>query len=105
MSVLCLAGAALNIICNLLASRVAGLPLYLDTIFTITLTLLGGLFWGVLTAALTNLIGPTIFFYCWESYLFVVCNITTAFITWLFIRFFPRELRLSLRNSAAGLSG
>jgi hypothetical protein len=100
MTVLCLAGVSLNIVFNNVVYNVTGLPLYLDTIFTIGLTLLGGLFWGALTGALTNLIGPTISFYGWEGYLFTICNIATAFIVWLFIRFFPRELSLSAGNAA-----
>jgi predicted lipid-binding transport protein (Tim44 family) len=67
-------------------------PLFLDTVFTVTLTLTGGLFWGALTGALTNVIYNTFFFWGWEGYLFALCNIATALVTWLFMRFFPREL-------------
>jgi len=31
-----------------------GLPLYLDTLFTITVTFISGPLWGVITGALTN---------------------------------------------------
>ncbi|WP_461257696.1 hypothetical protein [Treponema sp. R80B11-R83G3] len=96
LSVLCLAGAFLNIAIHVLARR-AGLPLYLDTILTVSLTLAGGLFWGLLTGALTNIIGSTLYFSGWEGYLFAICNMATALVTWLFIRFFPKELNLSER--------
>jgi len=95
LSVLCIVGAFLNVAINILINRAAGLPLYLDTILTVSLTLTGGLFWGLLTGFLTNIIGPTLYFYGWEGYLFVICNMATALVTWLFIRFFPRELGLS----------
>ena len=93
MLALCLAGTALNMgLCNL--SDTAGIFLYLDTVFTVSVTFVGGLFWGALCGALTNLIIHTIFGWGWQGYFFVLCNIATAFITWLFIRFFPRELSL-----------
>ena len=98
MFLLCLAGALLNISLNKL-SLIAGLPLYLDTVLTITITLLGGLFWGALCGTFTNLIGHSIWFWGWEGYLFILCNIATAFVTWLFICIFPRELSLAFRYS------
>ena len=91
--VVCLAGAALNIGLNRLC-MLANIPLYLDTVFTIAVTLMGGLFFGSLCGALTNLIHHSVWFWGWEGYLFTLCNIATACITWLFIRIFPRELRL-----------
>ena len=99
MSALCLAGVLLNITLNRVIIR-AGLPLYLDTVFTISATLVGGLFWGSLCGALTNLIGNSVWFGGWEAYLFALCNIATAVITWLFIRFFPRELKSGYSESS-----
>jgi len=64
----------------------------MDTILTITVTLNGGLFWGMLCGALTNVISHSIWGHGWEAYLFTICNIATAYITWLFMKFFPREL-------------
>ena len=95
MSLLCLAGALLNIALNILFAGVIALPLYMDTVFTISVTLAGGLFWGILCGALTNLIGHTILFWGWAGYLFILCNVATAVITAGFVRFFPRELSLS----------
>ena len=87
----CLAGILLNITFTRLCFY-TGFPLFLDTILTITITLIGGLFWGMLCGALTNVIYHSIWGHGWEAYLFAICNIATAYITWLFIRFFPREL-------------
>jgi hypothetical protein len=89
-------GALLNIAFNRIAGLtvhgVQFLPLFLDTILTVSLTLTGGLFWGILCGALTNLVAHSLTFWGWEGYLFILCNVATAFITWLFVRLFPREL-------------
>jgi hypothetical protein len=102
LTVLSLAGALLNVAIYILTSKTAGLPLYLDTILTVSLTLTGGLFWGLLTGALTNIITTTLYFSGWVVGLFIICNMATALVTWLFIRFFPRELNLSIGRPPAG---
>ena len=98
MVALCLAGAVLNIALNRLSSLVA-LPLFMDTVLTVALTFYGGLFWGILCGALTHLIHNMIWSGGWEMSLYVLCSMATAFLTWLFIRFFPRELDLSSRHA------
>jgi len=91
-----LAGAAANIFLNkVFAASGIGLPLYIDTVLTISVTLIGGLFWGCLTGALTNILGHTLSFWGWEGYLFMLCSIVTALITWKFFCFFPGELNLT----------
>jgi hypothetical protein len=87
----CCAGVLLNIALHRLIVS-AGVPLYLDTVFTVAVTLAGGFFWGAVCGALTNLIEYSVWFWGWEAYLFALCNIATAFITWLFMRLFPSEL-------------
>ena len=86
-----MAGVLLNIASNRFCIW-AGIPLYLDTVFTISVTMVSGLFWGCLCGALTNLITTTFSF--WGAYLFALCSIATAVITWLFTRLFSRELYL-----------
>ncbi|MDR1802644.1 MAG: hypothetical protein LBQ94_03475 [Treponema sp.] len=112
MPVLCLAGVALNIAINRFFVYYLGLPLFMDTIFTVTVTLIGGPFWGALCGALSTIIGKTIWFSNWISYLFFLCSIATALITWLFIRLFPSELNLSSEQAkyekmllTAGIAG
>jgi len=93
MFLLCVFGTALNIFFNkVFAGSGIGLPLYMDTVLTITVTFIGGLFWGCLTGFLTNVIGHTMSFWGWEGYLFSLCNILTALITWKFTRIFLSEL-------------
>ena len=93
---LCMAGACLNIVFG----KVSPI-LFLDTIFTITATLLAGPYWGALTGASTNIIIHTIEFWGWEGYLFALCSIATALITYLFMRLFPRELSLPHRQETS----
>jgi hypothetical protein len=61
---------------------------------TMTVTFYGGVFWGVLTGALTNLIQQSIPFAGWPYYLYILCNVAVALVTALFIRWFPQELRI-----------
>lgn len=95
MAVLCAAGALLNVfLCHFLRNLV-GVPLFLDTILTMTLTFYGGLFWGAATGALTNLILHSVFFYGWAHYLYTLCNVAVAVVTALFVRRFPAELSIA----------
>ncbi|MDR0496042.1 MAG: hypothetical protein LBH42_00340 [Treponema sp.] len=91
--IISLAGALMNIVINVLGIKLE-IPLFLDTIMTVSVTLLCGLPWGALCGALSNIIGHSLWFWGWEGYLFALCNIATAWITWMFIRFFPKELNL-----------
>jgi len=101
--IFCIAGALLNMIVYWIFITIMGLPLYLDTIFTITVTLVCGPLWGVLTGALTNVHSFTV--YGWEYYLFALCNVAAALVTWFFIRLFPLELNLSIKTSGAHSTG
>ena len=92
MLFLCTSGSVINVILNIFASQFMFLPLYMDTIFTISITFLAGPVWGCFTGLLTNLIGHTYNFWGFESYLFALCNIATALITWMFCRIFPDKL-------------
>jgi len=89
---ICIVGVLLNITINRIVCVQGSFPLYLDTILTITCTLVSGLFWGILCGALTNIVYSSIWFWGWEAYIFTICNIVTALITWQFIRSFPGEL-------------
>ncbi|MDR0313164.1 MAG: hypothetical protein LBI14_06170 [Treponema sp.] len=91
MGVICIVGALLNIAIHKLCTF-TGIQLYLDTVFTVAVTLSCGLLWGAVCGALTNLICYSVWFWGWEAYLFALCNIATAFITWGFVWLFPRDL-------------
>lgn len=100
MSIISLGGVLLHVVLNRILFRFAPTPLYLDTIATVAVTLVGGVFWGGLTGALTNLVGHSMAFWGWEGYLFALCNIVAACLSCLFVRLFPREMSLNLRKSA-----
>ncbi|AEF82057.1 hypothetical protein [Leadbettera azotonutricia] len=89
-----IAGALLNVLVGHFLRNLLGIPLYLDTALTMTVTFYGGVFWGVLTGALTNLIMQSIFFYGFPHYLYALCNIAVALVTAVFIRWFPQELHI-----------
>ncbi|GHV89418.1 hypothetical protein AGMMS50267_17780 [Spirochaetia bacterium] len=90
-----IAGAVMNmLVCHFLRNRL-GIPLFLDTVLTMTVTFYGGVFWGALTGALTNLMQESLPFVGWGAYLFIICNIAVALVTALFIRWFPQELRIA----------
>jgi hypothetical protein len=89
-----IAGALLNMLIYYFLRNRLGIPLFLDTVMTMTITFYGGALWGALTGALTNLMQQSIFFYGWPYYLYALCNIAVALVTALFIRWFPRELRV-----------
>jgi len=101
--IFCIAGALLNMIVYWIFITIMGLPLYLDTIFTITVTLLYGPLWGSITGALTNITSVSV--YGLEYYLFALCNVAAAIVTWLFMRLFPRELNLSFGANSARTEG
>ena len=95
MFFLCIAGALLNVaIPRVTHGFLFFGVLFLDTIVTVSFTLLFGPVWGAITGALSNIISHTIESWGWEIYLFTLCNIATALITYLFMRLFPRELSL-----------
>jgi hypothetical protein len=87
--------ALLNMLIQYFSRGRLGIPLFLDTVLTMTVTFYGGVFWGILTGALTNLIEQSFPFYGWLPYLFVLCNIAVALVTALFIRWFPQELGIN----------
>jgi hypothetical protein len=93
---LCVVGALLNFGIHVLVLKNA-VPLYLDTILTISLAFSGGLFWGSLCGVFSGLIGTTLYFWSWSwtGYLFIICHVATAFISCGFVRFFPEELNLT----------
>ena len=97
--VLTLAGAALNLVLPDLLRSALGLPLFMDTLFTMVLTWSGGLFWGILTGLLTNAAYCFIHSLAWTEYLYALCNAAVALITALFIRLFPGELGFPPRRS------
>jgi hypothetical protein len=90
---LCLGGALLNVVTGNFFRDALGVPLFMDTLFTVAMTFYGGLLCGVLTGLLTNPIVNMFNFYGWADLLYAFCNAAAALVTVLFIRLFPAELR------------
>jgi hypothetical protein len=70
------------------------LPIYGDTIFTVAAAFSGGLVPGILTGALTNLVVYPLISsvqVSLEAYLFAICSIAAALVTWFFAQFIPRS--------------
>jgi uncharacterized membrane protein len=95
LAVLALAGAVCNVLAYVVFVRRLGLPLYLDTVFTMTVAFLGGPWWGALTGFCTNMMLHSIWYGGPLYYLFILCNIAVALVTALFVRLFPAELDVS----------
>jgi hypothetical protein len=89
---LCLGGAVLNVLTGNLFRDVLGVPLFMDTLFTVGMTFYGGPVCGVVTGLLTNPIVNMLTFYGWADILYAFCNAAAALVTLLFIRLFPGEL-------------
>jgi hypothetical protein len=91
---LCPAGAVLNVLTGDYLFRGAlGIPLFMDTLFTVAMTFYGGLLCGALTGLLTNPLANLITFYGWPELLYSFCNAAVALVVVFFIRLFPAELR------------
>jgi hypothetical protein len=97
---LCIIGILVNFLFNYLGPIMLHLPLFLDTVGTIAVTLIAGPVLGSIAGSLTTFIGDTINYSNWDpwgpdGYLFALCHIATALVTWLFMRLFPKELSLA----------
>jgi hypothetical protein len=64
--------------------------LFLDTVFTVSAVFSGGLLAGVLTAVFTTILYGLGYAF-WGYWLFGICSLAAAFLTYLFVRRFPRE--------------
>lgn len=68
---------------NCLGSFIArniSLPLYLDSVLTIAVTAIGGLWWGIACAVLSNV---TLYLFDYSMLPFTICHILTAVFAWL----------------------
>jgi hypothetical protein len=102
-----LAGALLNLGAVLLFQELLHFPLFMDTMFTVALTFLGGLPCGIVTAILTHAIVNPLLVQDLPNYLYTLCNITSALVTAYAMRLFPAECSVSPRGKppAGGIYG
>jgi hypothetical protein len=80
---LCILAAGANDLCHLFF-QFLGLPMFMDTLFTLGVTFFAGPLWGCVTAILTPL--PSILAYDIQRGLYVLCSIAGVFLAWFFHR-------------------
>jgi hypothetical protein len=86
----CIAGTAANYALMRISS-ILGTGLFLDTVFTIAVTLSLGFAAGIVTALLSTAVFGIGWYSFWGFYLFGLCSIASAVLTCVFIRGFPKE--------------
>ncbi|MDR0401300.1 MAG: hypothetical protein LBH51_10235 [Treponema sp.] len=91
-----LAGALLNFGAMLLFQNVLCIPLFMDTMFTVAFTFLGGLPWGLAVAVFTHLLANPLLSIGLPLYFYILCNVLTAVITAVFMRLFPLECSVAV---------
>jgi hypothetical protein len=98
---LCVLFAVANCLLNILVNRMLALPLFLDTLFTISITFLAGPVFGIICAVLTSVAGtflmpPYMPIYC----MYALCSIAGVALTEVFCRSY--NLGFSAKRNAAG---
>jgi hypothetical protein len=88
LCILCLIATAANWALSFLVENRLGLPLFMDTLFTIALTFAAGPLWGIITAVLTTAFIGYLYYQFWGTYLYVLCTIAAVLLTWVFCRRF-----------------
>jgi hypothetical protein len=76
-------------------SVITGTGLFLDTIFTITASLNGGILTGFLTSILSTIAFGAYDNIYWEYYLFGLCSIATALVTCFFAKLEKTDLNIT----------
>jgi hypothetical protein len=80
---LCILAAEANDVCSLFFAFL-GLPMFMDTLFTLGVTFFAGPLWGCITAILTPL--RSILTYDIQRGLYVLCSISGVCLVWFFRR-------------------
>jgi hypothetical protein len=78
---LCILSAGANDACHLFF-RFLGLPMFMDTLFTLGVTFFAGPLWGCITAILTPLV--SVLAYDVQRGLYALCSISGVFLVWFF---------------------
>ena len=81
LTILIIAVAA-NCLGSFIARNIS-LPLYLDSVLTIGVTAIGGLWWGIVCAVLSNV---TLYLFDYSMLPFTLCHVLTAVCAWLTFR-------------------
>jgi len=76
-----------------LAGNIA-LPLYMDSLLTIAVTAIGGLWWGIACAVISNM---TLHFTGYTMWPFTFCHVATAVFAWLTFLYYKKKSHGSLQ--------
>jgi hypothetical protein len=99
-ALLCMAGIALNLGLSAFVQFAVRLPLFLDTLGTVLLTLYGGFWAGALTGVLTNIILVPLYQVPPVIGMYAICSVAAALVTSLFVHIFPGEFAPCRRCAA-----
>lgn len=80
--ILLIIAVAANCLGSFIARNIS-LPLYLDSVLTIAVTAIGGLWWGIASAVLSNV---TLYLFDYSMLPFTLCHVLTAVCAWLTFR-------------------
>lgn len=80
--ILLIIAVAANCLGSFIARNIS-LPLYLDSVLTIAVTAIGGLWWGIACAVLSNV---TLYLFDYSMLPFTLCHVLTAVCAWLTFR-------------------
>ncbi len=80
--ILLIIAVAANCLGSFIARNIS-LPLYLDSVLTIGVTAIGGLWWGIACAVLSNV---TLYLFDYSMLPFTLCHVLTAVCAWLTFR-------------------
>lgn len=80
--ILLIIAVAANCLGSFIARNIS-LPLYLDSVLTIAVTAIGGLWWGIDCAVLSNV---TLYLFDYSMLPFTLCHVLTAVCAWLTFR-------------------
>lgn len=75
-----------NMVLSILFVRILRLPIFMDSIFTVWVTLIAGLIPGLIAGALYNVISSMLIYTLGIQVLYGLCNMATALVVWLFAR-------------------
>ena len=92
--VLLLAAVLVNCLGSFIARNIS-IPLYLDSLLTISVVALCGLWWGLACAVISNL---TLYFFDYSMLPFTLCHMLTALLAYITFWNYKKRLNLQTKN-------
>lgn len=75
-----------NMVMSILFVRILRVPIFMDSIFTVWVTLIAGLVPGLLAGALYNIVSSMLIYTLGIQVLYGLCNVATALVVWIIAR-------------------